>query len=191
MPIVARLAVEHRELELDVVLDARRLDFFEDDLDVAVREGALADSSLTIRKLGEVGVQLYAAPRYLATHPAPRRLEDLARHDLLAIPASSPASDLATLRDGQGRRLGLVPRIRVNDLLALGELAERGAGIAVLPDYVAAPGLAGRRLVRVLPRTMLMRVPLHVVYPSRRHLARRVQVVIEALVAARPSVRAL
>ena len=74
----------------------------------------------------------------------------------------------------------------MNDLLALADLAERGAGIAVLPDYVAAPALARGTLVPVLPRTTLARIPLHVVYPSRRHLPRRVQIVLDALAKDRP-----
>ncbi len=184
MPVIARLTAVHPELELDVVLDARRLDFFEDDLDLAVREGPLADSSLTARKLGEGAVGLYAAPGYRSAHGVPRRLEDLRRYDLLAVPASGPASDLAALRDARGRKLGLAPRVRVNDLLAIADLAEQGAGIAVLPDYVAAPAVRRRRLVPVLPRLTLTRIPIHAVYPSRRHLARRVQVVLDALVAA-------
>jgi DNA-binding transcriptional LysR family regulator len=186
MPIVARLVAEHPHLELDVVLDARRLDFIEDDIDLAVREGPLADSSLTARKLGDVGVQLYASPAYLRRRRPPRSLEALRQHDLLAVPPAGPATDVADLRGRDGRRLGLVPRVRVNDLLALADLAERGAGIAILPDYVAAAGVARRALVRVLPRTTLLRVPLHVVYPSRRHLPRRTQVVIEALRGALP-----
>ncbi len=184
LPLVARLAAEHPRLALDVVLDARRLDFIEDDIDLAVREGPLPDSSLTARKLGEVAVRLYAAPAYVARRSAPRRLEDLARHDLLAVPPSGPTTDLAALRGRDGRPLGLVPRVRVNDLLAVADLAERGAGIAVLPDYVAAPGLERRALVAVLPRTTLARIALHVVYPSRRHLPRRVEVVLAALAGA-------
>lgn len=183
VPIVAELMREHPRLAVDVVLDARRLDLIEDDLDLAVREGPLPDSSLTARRLGDVAVRLYAAPAYLARHPAPRRIDDLARHDVLAVPPSGPASDLAALRGRDGRRLGLVPRARVNDLLAVADLAERGAGIAVLPDYVAAPALARRALVPVLPRTTLTRIALHVVYPSRRHLPRRVRVVLDALLA--------
>lgn len=183
LPVVAQLMAEHPRLEIDVVLDARRLDFIEDDIDLAVREGRLPDSSLTARRLDDVAVNVYAAPRYLAVRPAPRRLEDLARHDVLAVPPSGPTSDLAALRGRDGRRLGLVPRLRVNDLLAVADLAERGLGVAILPDYVAAPALARRGLVRVLPKLTLLRVPIHVVYPSRRHLPRRVQVVVEALVA--------
>jgi DNA-binding transcriptional LysR family regulator len=181
VPLLARLVAEHPHLEVDVVLDARRLDFIEDDLDLAVREGSLPDSSLIARKLGEAPVGLFAAPAYLARRPAPRRLEDLTRHDLLALPRTLPANDVGAIRGRDGRRLGLVPRVRVNDLLALADLAESGAGIAALPAYVSAPLVARRTLVPVLPRTMLARIPISVVYPSARHLARRVRVVLAAL----------
>lgn len=181
VPVIARLAAEHPELEIDLVLDARRLDFIEDDLDLAVREGPLPDSSLTARKLATSAVGLYAAPAYLTRRRPPRRLEDLAQHDVLSVPAPGPASDLRALRGRNGKRLGLVPRIRVNDLLALADLAEHGTGIAILPDYAAAPALARRALMPVLPRTTLTRMAIHVVYPGRRHLPRRVQVVLDAL----------
>jgi DNA-binding transcriptional LysR family regulator len=184
LPVVAALAAEHPHLEIDVVLDARRLDFIEDDIDLAVREGPLADSSLTVRKLGESAVQLYAAPAYVKAHGALRTVDDLKRHALITVPSSGPTTDLAALTGRNGRRLGLTPRIRVNDLLGVADLAERGAGVAILPDYVAGPACARGRLVRVLPRTTLLRIPLHAVFPSRRHLPRRVQVVLEALVAA-------
>ena len=74
----------------------------------------------------------------------------------------------------------------MNDLLALVDLAEAGAGIAVLPDYVAAPALARRSLVPVLPRAIIARIPLHAVYPSRRHVPRRLQIVLDALAKEKP-----
>ncbi|MGH7789057.1 MAG: LysR family transcriptional regulator [Candidatus Binatia bacterium] len=180
-PVLAVLAAAHPQLEFDVVLSGRRVDFIEDDIDLAVREGGLADSSLTARPLGSVSIVLCAAPAYLERRGRPRRLEDLQRHDLLAVPASSPATDIARLRGSGGRRLRLVPRMRVNDLFALRELAERGAGIAVLPDFVARAACDAGTLLRVLPRTHIARLPVHAVYPSRRHLPQRVQVVLDAL----------
>lgn len=183
LPLLARLAGEHRGLEFEVLLDARRLDFVEDDIDLAVREGALQDSSLTARRLGTAEVGLYAAPAYVRARRAPRRLVDLEQHDLLALPAG--ATDLARLRHRDGLRLRLAPRFRLNDVLGLRALAEQGAGIAALPDYVAAPGLASGGLARVLPTLVLARLPIHAVYPSRRHLPRRVAVVLEGLSALR------
>lgn len=185
MPLLARLAAEHPRLEIDVLLNARRLDFIEDGIDLAIREGALEDSTMTARRIGSTEVLLCAAPAYLERRGRPRSLDDLARHDLLAVPQSGPASDLTRLRGKDGRRLKLEPRFRVNDLVALGELAEAGAGIAFLPDYVAEAALERGSLARLLPRTRIASIALHAVYPSRRHLPRRVQVVLDALSATR------
>jgi DNA-binding transcriptional LysR family regulator len=181
LPLVAELAAAHPDLAIDVVLSAARLDFIEDEIDLAVREGSLADSSLTAVSLGATEIVLAAAPDYLARRGRPRRPDDLVAHDVLCVPPSGPASDISQLRGRNGRRLHLQPRLQVNDLFALRDLAERGAGIAVVPDYVAAPAFTAGVLVPLLPRLHLARVPLHVVYPSRRHLPMRVRVVIDAL----------
>lgn len=181
VPVLAELAAAHPGLDFDVVLSARRLDFIEDEIDLAVREGPLDDSSLTARRLGTMEVFLCAAPAYLERRGRPRSLDDLERHELLVVPASGPASDIGRLRGRDGRRLKLSPRFQVNDLASLRELAERGAGIAALPDYVAHTALDQGTLVRLLPRTVIARLPVHAVFPSRRHVPPRVRVVLEAL----------
>lgn len=183
VPLLGRLSAEHPGLEFDVMLSARRADFVEDEIDLAVREGTLRDSSLTARRIGTAEAILCASPGYLARHGRPRVLDDLEQHTLLVVPASGPSSDLSRLRGRDGRKLRLDPRFRVNDLFALKGLAEDGVGIAALPDYVAREALAAGSLVRLLPRATLASLPVHVVYPSRRHLPRRVRVVIDSLAA--------
>lgn len=183
MPLVAQLAATHPRLELDVELSAARLDFVEDEIDLAIREGPLEDSSLTARRLRDVEIVACASHAYLVRHGTPRSLDDLVRHELLAVPASGPSSDLSRLRGRGGKRLQLAPRIHVNDLLSLAALAEHDAGIALLPDYIAADGVERGTLRRILPRTAIARIPVHALYPSRRHLPRRVQVVLDALTA--------
>jgi DNA-binding transcriptional LysR family regulator len=187
LPLLAGLLAQHEDLQIDVVLEARRLDFIEDEIDLAVREGALEDSSLTVRRLGEAAVQLYASRAYLERRSPPRSVEDLRDHDLLAVPALRPETDISQLRGRQGRQLELVPRVRVNDLLAIVEVAEGGAGIVALPAYVAVAPVARGTLARVLPRTTLARFPVSVVYPSRRHLPQRIQVVLDLLRSEVPS----
>lgn len=184
MPVLRRLAAEHPGLSFDATLTGKRVDFFEDGIDLAVREGTLDDSSLVARRLGTASVLLCASPQYIERRGWVRTVDDLERHDLLLVPAAASLRDLADLRGRDGRRLRLEPRFSVNDLFALRDLAERGAGIAALPDYVARTALAGETLVRVLPKVTVAEIPLHAVYPSRRHLPRRVAVVIDALAAA-------
>lgn len=181
VPVLGRLAAEYPDLDFDVELGARRVDFIEDQVDLAVREGPLADSSLTARRLGTVQAVLCASPDYVARWPRMKTIDDVENHPLLLVPATGPTSDLSRVRGRSGRRLRLRTRFRVNDLFALRGLAEAGAGIAALPDYVARESLESGSLVRLLPRVVLARLPIHAVYPSRRHLPRRVQVVLDAL----------
>jgi DNA-binding transcriptional LysR family regulator len=179
VPALAALSHEHPKLTYDVQLTGRRLDFVEDEIDLAVREGAMVDSALTAIKLGLTDVLLCAAPRYLETSGRPRKVSDLERHTMLSLPANAPA--LRRAHSTALRGIKLVSRFRVDDLFSLRELAERGVGIAALPDYVARPLLESGALTVVLPRTLIARVPVQIVFPTRRHLPRRVTAVIEAI----------
>jgi DNA-binding transcriptional LysR family regulator len=183
MPTLLQLSKTYPDLRFEVTLTGRRLDLVEDEIDVAVREGALTDSSLVARLLFPAIVGLYASPAYLKAHRAPRTLADLSRHDLLLLPRSN-----IPLPRGV-RKLALTPRFQVDDLFAVAELAESGAGLVALPDYMADARVSRGSLVRVLPKTDVARFPVHAVYPSRRHLPRRVEVVIYALSNARLPLR--
>lgn len=181
LPLAATLLREHEGLQLDLLLDGRRLDFLDDGIDVAIREGTLPDSSLAATKLGEAPVGLYASPGYLARRGKPQSLDDLREHDLLSVAAQGPSTDIANLRGSGGKPLGLAARVRANDLLALANLAARDAGIAVLPSFVATDARAAGTLQRVLPRTVVARLPVHAVHTGAKRLPRRMAVVLEAL----------
>ena len=110
LPLVARLVAEHPHLDVDLILDARRLDFIEDDLDLALREGPLAGLLVDVRKLGDVAVRLFAAPALSRAPAGAAQPRGPRAPRPLAVPASGPASDVGALRGRDGRRLGLVPR---------------------------------------------------------------------------------
>jgi DNA-binding transcriptional LysR family regulator len=177
VPALHALSLAHPGLQFELRLTGRRLDFVEDEIDLAIREGALVDSSLVARPLGLAHVGLYASAGYVKRRGAPRSLAELVRHDVVSIPPAAAGLGLHP----ELRRLALVPRFQVDDLFAVAELAEAGAGIAPLPDYVARARVERGSLARLLPRTDVARFPIHAVYPSRRHLPRRVQAVVEAL----------
>ncbi|MFT4571241.1 MAG: LysR family transcriptional regulator for bpeEF and oprC [Hyphomicrobiaceae bacterium] len=176
-PVLATLLGEHPQLNFEVVLTSRRLDFVEDSIDLAIREGRLQSSGLIARNLGTATVGLAASKKYFSKRKRPRQVGDLAHHDLLLVPSAEATFAKLNIRDAKGQRVRLRPRVVMDDLFAIAELAETGAGIAALPDYV----LEHSRLETVLPRLDLGKLPIHAVYPSRRHLPRRVEVVLEAL----------
>ena len=179
MPALAVLAREQPKVTFDVQLTGRRLDFVEDEIDVAVREGALADSALTAIKLGQTDILLCASPSYIEQNGRPRRLAELERHTMLSLPENSPA--LMRVRNDTLRGLKLSSRFRVDDLFSLRDLCERGVGIAPLPDYLARSALARGTLTVVLPRSRIASVPVQIVFPTRRHLPRRVSAVIDVI----------
>lgn len=177
VPVLRALGVSHPALRFEITLTGRRLDFVEDDIDLAIREGVLEDSSLVARPITEARVGFYASPAYLALRGTPHGLAELARHELVTIPASG-----AGLRiEPSLRKLVAAARFQVDDLFSVAELAESGAGIAPLPDYLARACVERGSLVHVLPRTEVARFPIHAVVPSRRHLPLRVHAIIDAL----------
>lgn len=177
-PLVAEFSSRYPEVRLFVDLGNRRVDLLEEGFDLAIRSGVLPDSSLVARTLGRASARLYAAPAYLRDHGTPRSPDELAGHVLIdnapsAPPSPGASADRWTLSHDDGRRATVPARFRLvgNDPALLREVVALGTGIASLPDFVAAPALAGRRLVPVLAPWATRRVDVHAVFPSHKSLS--------------------
>lgn len=80
-PLLIELAQEHPGLELEMSFSDRVVDLVEEGFDMAVRNGALADSSVLVaRRLGEHRMVLCAAPDYLLKNGQPQTVDDLRQH---------------------------------------------------------------------------------------------------------------
>ena len=176
-PIVAAYAKEHANVAIELVLGDRRVDLLEDGFDLAIRVGALDDSSIASRKLGSVRSSTVASRRLLERTPL-RRRADLAQVDLIGMrrDESWPI---------QGRRAPVRARIVVNDFEIACGLAVAGLGVAHLPELVTAEHLRAGRLVRVLESAPLL-VPVFALFPSRQFLPIKVRAFVDQL-AASPS----
>ena len=85
LPVVAELLREYPDIRVRLVLSDRLANLIDDHLDVAVRIGELADSSLVAQRIGSVRRVTCASPAYLAEHGRPRKPQDLANHDCIAL----------------------------------------------------------------------------------------------------------
>ncbi len=179
LPALGRFAAEHPQVSFDVTLSAHRLDLVEAGIDLAVREGDLADSSLTASRLMDTGTLLCAAPAYLEAAGTPGSVEELREHALL-LPASPAGERLAARALGKARSS---PRFRINDLASVHALALDGLGIAALSDYMVEEDLEKGRLVEVLPEVSerLGRRPIHAVTPEGRERPAKVTALVEFL----------
>ncbi len=187
-PALLALVEHHPQLEVEVSISDRAVDLLHDGYDLAVRIGSLPDSDrIAARRLGEQRMVLAAAPAYLARFGRPADTAGLTGHR--GIDYAGPGhSQCWSLTDPQGRlhTVHLTARARLDDLQAVADAAIAGVGIAWLPDWLLARYVQSGQLLRVLPDHHAAPMPIHAIWPQRRHLPARTRCAIDALVAAMP-----
>jgi DNA-binding transcriptional LysR family regulator len=173
------LLVEHPGLKVELVVGDRFGDMIEDRLDLAVRLGEIADSSLVLRSGGSVARLAVAAPSYIERHGKPSNPADLAGHTCI-VHDLGPDSDVWTFvapEGAQGFRVS--GGFLANDGRAVHGAARAGYGIAFLAPLEVFDDLRSGELVRVLSDFPSPNLPVNLVYPSRRHLAPRTRLVLD------------
>src|SRR5262249_10294847 len=158
------------DVRLDFFCTARTVDLVEERFDLGIRAGVLADSTLVARSLGHAKWFLAATPAYLKKRGRPRSPEDLKNHDALLFCTGIDAASVRLESGDQAAHLALSARLMVGDMDVLVAVALAGQGIAVLPAFRCVDELRTGRLERVLTDWNVPSTPVHVVYPSTRHL---------------------
>jgi DNA-binding transcriptional LysR family regulator len=187
VPRLAALAQRYPRLALDVSFTDRYVDIIREGYDAVVRAGALPDSTLVSRRIGEQSLIVCAAPSYLDGHGTPRTPDDLARHTCLLFRMPSTGRLWPwRLRDGRAP-IEITPRSPyvMNDGEALVAAAVGGMGLVLVPDYMAAPAMQAGQLVEVLARYRAPAMPLSLVYPSARKPTPRLRALIEFMTSTR------
>lgn len=183
LPVLARLIERHPAIELDVTLSDAYVDVVREGVDVVIRVGELADSSLVARRIDSQQLLLLASPAYLAAHGTPASVDDLAAHRHLVFKLPGRGRDLPQRFLVRGRRVEKTwpAPLRFNDGDAMVAAAALGMGLAQVPDYMAADELAAGRLVEVLARQRPAPQPVHALTPASRYVPARVRVLLDLL----------
>jgi len=178
-PLVMRFMHMHPGLQIELNCDDRYVNLVEQGVDVAVRLGKLADSTLGAAYLGLNPWVLAASPGYLKAHGRPRKPQDLGRHEALIY--STVQGDerwLLSGTDGRQISVSVRGRLRSNNLSMLLAAARQGFGIAALPRYVAHRSLTEGALTSVLDDWALPSQEVHAVFPSPRMVPAKVRLLI-------------
>jgi DNA-binding transcriptional LysR family regulator len=180
-PIVTAFLDAYPEVSAELSLADRVVDLVEEGIDVAVRIGQLGDTSLVARRVGAVRRVLAASPNYLAEHGTPRRPADLAAHELILFSGGGEGEwKFADPRDRETQiALPVRARFAVNQADAAIAAAREGRGIVAALSYQVAPDLAAGRLVRVLQDFETAPIPVHLVFPSARHMVPRLRAFLD------------
>lgn len=178
-PLVA-FAAAHPALQLELRVSDRVVDLQAEGIDLAIRVGWLRDSSLRATRLGDFEQHLVASPAYLKRAGLPRRPEDLAAHDWIALSLlRSPLTWAFVSRRGERRTVRMRARLRTDAGATLRALVEAGAGLSVLDQFNAEAGVRAGSLVRLLPDWSLPSGGVHAVWPPGRHVPAKVRAFID------------
>jgi DNA-binding transcriptional LysR family regulator len=181
-PLALRFMREHPEIAIDLSFDDRYVNLVEQGVDLAVRMGRLADSTLGARYLGVNPWVLAAAPGYLARAGTPASPQALADHACLVY--SSVQGDdrwQFTAPDGEALSVSVKGPLRSNNLSAVLAACRAGMGLAVLPWYVARESVADGVVVPLLEHYTLPSQEVHAVFPSPKLVPAKVKTFIDYL----------
>ena len=171
---VTRFVARHPAVRVELELTARHVDLIAEGIDVALRAAPtpIVDTSLVARRLAVIDVQLFASPDYLTRRGTPRTARQLGGHDLVQFRGFRGPLRLRGPR--RAEVAALTVRVVADDLAFVREALRAGAGIGLLPEFLARPDVAAGTLVRVLPRFAVPPATLYLVHPRTRHLPARV-----------------
>ncbi len=177
MPIALSFMAEYPEVTLKLVTSDRLIHMIEEQVDVAIRLGHLADSALYAVKAGAFRLITCASPDYLERRGTPTDPRELSEHDGVLFGTQQLFWTYCV--DGEDMICSPRPRITVNS--AAGNLAAAlgGVGIARLFDYQLSGQIQSGTLVRVLPDGDSEPRPVHIVYPRQGLLPLKVRAFID------------
>lgn len=187
-PLFAELLRRYPELRVELLCTDRTISLVDEGFDMAIRAGALEDSTLIARKLGQAELVVVASPIYVQRHGEPEHPKALREHAGLVFgstQAGAPAGAGAawTLSRGDEQVAGNPQvRLQANDFDVLHGAVLAGHGIAVMPELMVGEDVAQGRLRRLLEGWRPPGVALHAVYPSAQHLAPKVAALVGLMV---------
>ena len=180
-PLMPEYLKRYPEVSADLRLSDLTINLVEEGVDLAVRIGHLADSSLVARHVGEMRRLVVASPRYLKLLGEPKTPEAIATHQVIQFGAPS-SSNWRFVRDGGDVRVAIEPRLITNSADAAIGYAVRGGGLTRVLAYQAAEAIKAGRLKIVLRKFEVSPLPIHIVYPTSRLLSAKVRAFIDLVV---------
>jgi DNA-binding transcriptional LysR family regulator len=178
-PVMSAYLKRYPDVAGELRLSDNLINLVEDGVDLAIRIGHLADSSLVARQVGEMRRIVVASPAYLKARGEPKTPEAIQAHATIRF---GSAADWRFVRDGREVLVTPDPRFISNSADAAIQHAEEDGGLTRVLAYQAAEGLKRDRLKIVLAKFEAPALPIHIVYPTSRLLSAKVRAFIDLVV---------
>ncbi|NRB41188.1 MAG: LysR family transcriptional regulator [Pseudomonadales bacterium] len=181
MPLIGEFLELYPEIKIDVLLNDRRIDLVEEGVDLAIRMGPLADSSLIAKKLTASCMVTVATQRYLDKWGMPEHPSELKNHNCILYNGRDNYRQLDYLEDGQAFHVRVDGNISSNNSEAIREALLSSYGIALVPRWLVGDALLDGSLCEVLKDFVPAEHDIFAVYPPGRHLPSKARFFIDFL----------
>lgn len=178
-PHMLRFLEDYPEVQLEAVLDDRQSDLVAEGLDAVIRIGALDDTSMIARHLHDTCIYVVASPDYLERHGTPLEPADLAGHNCLHYSNLRGSGTWPFQNGAEVIHQKIRPVFSSNNSEMIRAAALDGKGLALLPDHMVLPDLREGRLQRVLRTHAMPRLPVNLIYPSRKNMSAALRAFID------------
>ena len=168
MPRLPEFLAQHPDLEMEVVLDDRNIDLVREGIDVALRMGKLADSSLTARRIASCRHVVLGTPAYFERAGVPTTPGDLAAHQAVIYGQRGGGAVWPFRREGVEQTVTLRGQLRVSAAEGVRAAVFANAGIAITSEWMFAPEIVGGTVKAVLQDWELPPMDLWAVFPAGR-----------------------
>jgi DNA-binding transcriptional LysR family regulator len=170
VPVIAEFLKAYPDVNIRLTLSDRPLDLLEENEDVALRIGALADSSLIAVRVGDIQRVACASPAYLKTRGTPKIPDELARHDCISFAAFLTENSWPFIRDKAEHAIPVQTRLIVSNVEAAVDAVRTGVGVALAFNYSVAEYIKDGSVVTVLDKFHPAPIPVSLVYASNRFM---------------------
>lgn len=180
-PLIPSFLAQHRDVSVTLNLNDRVVDLIGEGVDVAIRIAALSDSSLIGVKLADNKRVVVVSPSYVKRHGTPKSLDDLVKHNCLAISSEGSQRGWTFRQNGKNVTLKVTGNMVCNDGAVLHEWALTGKGLAWRSMWEVGTAIESGRLVTVLDEFAAPGNDIYAMFAQRRHLPLRIRAFVDFL----------
>ena len=170
VPILGDFLRTYPEIQIRLQLSDRFVNLVEEHIDIAVRIGALPDSSLVATRVGLLRLMLCASPSYLAARGRPGHPDELAGHDCVSFDAMTAGGRWVFRKDGAEYPVPIRARLALNTAEAAVSAMVAGIGIGRAASYHVEEPIERGELEVLIPEYEPVETPVSFVYPGQRLL---------------------
>jgi DNA-binding transcriptional LysR family regulator len=185
VPLLPEFANRYPELSFELLLTDKFLDLVEDRIDLALRLGRLAESSMIAHRLCDMVYVVAASPEYLRRRGRPKTPAELEQHECLRYPVAGYGPRWRFRAGGVVSEVPVHGRVVVTNGVALRQCAVAGMGVLMLPRWNIAEELRSGKLVELFPdqhaTASEFDTAAWMLYPSRSYLPRKVRLFADYL----------